>query len=345
MWEWYTNTRLSTKLLIWVCIIWLTIKVLTVDWPKGKGKEGFANNDTAPLFAEEHDRTRTTLSDIYDAFYASIYDDLFHLPIKDRFEVSQCVELTDMAELSKIGPDLEPDTNAINNTNHVIMLDIGCGTGHHIKAFSDLSCNCLGIDQSESMIRQAQKRYPKLSDRFKVLDVMEASFSANRFTHITCFYFTIYYVQNKLTFFRRCRRWLKPDGYLIVHLVDKQMFDPILPPGNPLLLVSPQKYAKERITQTQVTFKDFDYSSEFLVAATNDATNNNVQTNAVNTCTFDETMVDKQGYHRHHLHQLYMEPIDDLVEMAEQSGLALVQTVDMVKCQYEYQYLYIFQVV
>jgi hypothetical protein len=40
-----------------------------------------------------------------------------------------------------------------------------------------------------------------------------------------------------------------------------------------------------------------------------------------------------------------MEPIDDLVEMAEQSGLALVQTVDMVKCQYEYQYLYIFQVV
>ena len=42
--------------------------------------------------------------------------------------------------------------------------------------------------------------------------------------------------------------WLMPGGYLIVHLVDRESFDPILPPGNPLYVVSPQKYAKERIT-------------------------------------------------------------------------------------------------
>ena len=51
-----------------------------------------------------------------------------------------------------------------------------------------------------------------------------------------------------------------PGGYLIVHLVDRESFDPILPPGNPLYVVSPQKYAKERITKTKVHFNDFIYS-------------------------------------------------------------------------------------
>jgi hypothetical protein len=57
--------------------------------------------------------------------------------------------------------------------------------------------------------------------------------------------------------------WLMPGGYLIVHLVDRETFDPILPPGNPLYVVSPQKYAKERITQTKITFNDFIYTSNF----------------------------------------------------------------------------------
>ena len=39
---------------------------------------------------------------------------------------------------------------------------------------------------------------------------------------------------NKQTFFNNCMDWLMPGGYLIIHLVDREKFDPILPPGNPL---------------------------------------------------------------------------------------------------------------
>jgi hypothetical protein len=58
-------------------------------------------------------------------------------------------------------------------------------------------------------------------------------------------------------------QWLMPGGHVIVHLVNRDKFDPILPPGNPLYVVSPQKYAKKRITHTKVKFHGFAYESEF----------------------------------------------------------------------------------
>ena len=88
-------------------------------------------------------------------------------------------------------------------------------------------------------------------------------FRDNSLTHILCLYFTIYYMKVKMRFFYNCINWLMPGGYLVVHLVDKYKFDPILPPGNPLYIVSPQKYAKERITKTKITFNDFVYDSNF----------------------------------------------------------------------------------
>jgi hypothetical protein len=58
-------------------------------------------------------------------------------------------------------------------------------------------------------------------------------------------------------------KWLMPGGSLIIHLVDREKFDPILPPGNPLMFVSPQKYAKKRITHTNLVFDNFDYQANF----------------------------------------------------------------------------------
>ena len=38
--------------------------------------------------------------------------------------------------------------------------------------------------------------------------------------------------------------------------VNKNKFDPIVPPANPLQLISPQKYAKERITHSFIKFNN-----------------------------------------------------------------------------------------
>jgi hypothetical protein len=110
-------------------------------------------------------------------------------------------------------------------------------------------------------------------------------FSEEEFNVLTCFYFTVYYVKDKRAFFRNCYQWLKPEGYLILHLVDRNHFDPIVPGGKPLFLVSPQTYAKERITNSLVKFMSFQYKSDFVAPPppSNAKTKANAKTVAKNT--------------------------------------------------------------
>ena len=77
-------------------------------------------------------------------------------------------------------------------------------------------------------------------------------------------------MQNKKQFFDNCMYWLKPGGYLAIHLVDRENFDPILPAGDPFKIISPQNYANKRITSTIVKFDDFDYKSNFEVFPNDD---------------------------------------------------------------------------
>ena len=42
--------------------------------------------------------------------------------------------------------------------------------------------------------------------------------------HVTCLYFTIYYIKDKENF-SNCFYWLKPGGVLLLHLVDVNKFD------------------------------------------------------------------------------------------------------------------------
>ena len=122
-----------------------------------------------------------------------------------------------------------------------------------------------------------------------------------------------------------------PGGYLIVHLVDRERFDPILPPGNPLMFVSPQRYAKKRITTTKVKFTDFSYSADFKLDTQS------------NIAKFVEKFKnDSDGKVRKHEHIMYMPDSQEIIDEALSSGFILEGKVDLLKCQYEYQYLYIF---
>jgi hypothetical protein len=123
--------------------------------------------------------------------------------------------------------------------------------------------------------------------------------------------------------------WLMPGGCLVVHLVNRDKFDPILPPGNPLYIVSPQKYAKERITTTKITFNDFIYNSDFKLNKDS------------NIATFNEKFKFNDGKVRKQEQKLYMEDEQDILTIAQQCGFILQGKIDLVKCAYEYQYLYI----
>lgn len=247
---------------------------------------------------------------VYDDFYSNIYDYLVFSGIKNDFEIGQIINSTSPSETS-------------------VIADIGCGTGHHVRGLSDKHLKVIGIDISPSMIEIAKKNAPGAD--FRVGDALDNGlFKLNSLTHILCLYFTIYYFKDKRHFFDNAMDWLMPGGYLIVHLVDRESFDPILPPGNPLYIVSPQKYAKERITKTKVTFDDFVYSANFDLDKEK------------NMASFDEKFKFNDGNVRKQQQKLYMEDTSTIVNIAQECGFILKEKINLVKCAYEHQYLYVF---
>jgi len=295
----YNKSSLWCKVLILISLLLLLILVF-----KGfdKKREGFEQKDQFLI---------KTGPEIYDDFYADIYDYLVFNNLKNDYEVGEIVNLSSPSSSSRI-------------------LDVGCGTGHHVSSLGAKGLDILGIDIAPSMIKKAKETYPDY--KFKVADALNGNeFEPDSFTHILCMYFTIYYFKDKKQFFDNCYKWLMPGGYMIVHLVDRKNFDPILPPGNPLMYVSPQRYAKERITSTKVKFTDFAYSADFQLDESNDK------------ATFVEKFKnDSDGKVRKNELTMYMPDIQQIVDEAQACGFFLESKVDLLQCQYEYQYLYVF---
>ena len=295
----YNKCSLWCKILMFISLLLLLVLVF-----KGfdNKKEGFEQRDQFLIKSG---------SDIYDDFYANIYDYLVFNNLKDDYEVGYIMNSLSPSSKSKI-------------------LDIGCGTGHHVSSLGSKGLDVLGIDISPSMIKKAKNNFPDY--KFNVGDASNNHlFESNSFTHILCMYFTIYYFKDKRQFFNNCFKWLMPGGYLIVHLVERDHFDPILPPGNPLIYISPQRYAKERITSTKVKFMDFSYSANFQLDDANDK-----------ELFVEKFKNDSDGKVRKNEHTLYMPDVQQIVDEAQACGFIVESKADLLQCQYEYQYLYIF---
>tara|TARA_X000001036_G_scaffold433961_1_gene472487 strand:+ start:3855 stop:4796 length:942 start_codon:yes stop_codon:yes gene_type:complete len=249
---------------------------------------------------------------IYDTFYANIYDLLVFNQVKNDFEFSEFKDKTSPSSTS-------------------VILDIGSGTGHHVNKLVSKGYKAQGIDKSIHMVKTARKNYPNCT--YDVGDVMDTlQYAPSTFTHITCYYFTIYYIKDKYTFFKNCYTWLMPGGYMMIHLVDRSKFNPILEAGDPLTLISPQKYAPKRITSTYVTFNDYDYKSNFRIDESRDKG------------YMEEFFVDKtKEKAMKNEHELFMPTQKSILNMAKRAGFILDSKMDMVEVEYEYQYLYVLQ--
>ena len=145
------------------------------------------------------------------------------------------------------------------------------------------------------MIEKAQEKHPGCD--FTHSDALNSlSHKPNSFTHVLCTYFTIYYIENKLEFFKNAFDWLKSNGTLTLHLVNRDKFNPIVNAADVLIAVSPQKYAKKRITTSLVKFKNFQYKADFKLQKHK------------NKAIFDETFKDdSSGNVRQNKHTLYMD--------------------------------------
>lgn len=297
--KWFIKLTKWGKVL--TCLIPLLVLLLILN-----------NNNKLEGFKQSKKFIEKNNDELYDKFYANIYNQLVNDDNKNEYEIN---ELTRVCKINK-------------NSN---ILDIGSGIGHHVNILNNKRVNVMGIDKSSDMVYTANKTYPKC--KFKVGNVLDTiQFQPNTFTHILCLYFTIYYIKDKRTFFKNNFDWLRPGGMLVIHLVNRDKFDPIVNAGNPLNMVSPQKYAKSRILNSVVKFDDFKYKSKFDLDK------------ETNTASFKETFLDDNSNNvRQNNHLLYMDKQQDILNMAKAMGFIIMGKIDMTACQYEYQYLYILQ--
>jgi len=248
---------------------------------------------------------------LYDDFYASIYDELVYNQQKNEYEVGSIIESTNPTSESKI-------------------LDIGSGTGHHVGLLGDKGYDATGVDISQFMINRAKGLYPDA--KYINGDAANAHlFKPDSFSHILCLYFGIYYFKDKDLFFVNCMKWLRPGGFLVVHIVDREKFDPILPPANPIVVLSPQKYAKERLTKSSIVFNNMTYEANFDYTPNSDV--------AVFSEKFKDNSTKKI---RKNKHAFFMEPDKTIIAKAKNAGFIVQGKIDLVSVGYEYQYLYIF---
>jgi len=255
--------------------------------PMNVTEEGFTQ--TEPFVLKRDDA-------IYDDFYVEVYDG-----ITDTEKRSQ-------AYLKKIIAMTQP---TVNNS---VFLDVGSGTGYVVNELKEAGFKAYGVDKSEAMVEYASKKYPNWKTKHG--DVMDAMyFEKSTFTHILCTYFTVYHIEDKKTFFQNCYFWMKPHGYLILHLVDREKFDTISPIGKPFLLDSPQKYAEKRITDTIVEFDDFQYKSSYKF------TEPKIEDK---TAILNETFTDKHTKHvRQNELALHMEDIETILAAASNAGFVV----------------------
>lgn len=247
-------------------------------------------------------------STLYDQFYVSIYDELVYDPNKVEHEADEIIRVTGINSQSKI-------------------LDVGSGPGHHVNEFQKRGFNINGLDDSLAMVKYAKKQYP--NSHFKKGSILNPYvYDSNTYSHIISLYFTVYYFKDKSKFFGICHRLLKPGGYLVIHLVDSKNFDPMISLANPLLLVSPQSVAKERITNSSIKFNNFQYKSNFTIQD--------------GIGKFEEKFIDDKTKNiRKNVHTLFMDSQKTIIKAATDRGFKLEGTIDLVPIQYEYQYLYV----
>ena len=226
--------------------------------------EGFTQDSP---FVSKHN------ADIYDSYYAMIYDDIYKPKQRVAYEYQKIIDMTHPSP------------------GNSVFLDVGSGTGALVNELTAQGYEAHGIDKSQAMVDVAQIKYPDAASNIKCGDAKDSmSFDRASFTHITCMNFTLYEMdsESRATFFRNCYHWLVPNGYLIIHLVDRDTYSPIVPGAIPPTIENPQKYAKKRITDSAIDFYDFKYKNstkfekngEVLIKETfKDAKNGNIREN------------------------------------------------------------------
>ena len=298
-----SNLSLLEKIM-YILVVLLLICVIYNFFNKNRNIiEGFEQKQSFVLMKDD---------DIYDDFYADLYDILEYNKIHNQFEIGNIIDTTHPNEKS-------------------VILDVGSGTGHHVRQMANLTKNVIGVDYSSSMINKAIKNYPNL--HFINDDILNnVLFDTNHFTHILCLGKQLYYMQNKKMFLENCYNWLMPGGYLSLKLMDKNSIKPLDTIRTIKRNVLPSFVDPELLLDTSIKFKDFIYKPGFEEISDS-------------ISVFKETFKYNNGNIRQNEHQIYMQDKDTIIKMAQYIGFIVLKVYDMKECEQKCpkNYIYILQ--
>jgi SAM-dependent methyltransferase len=272
---------------------------------------GYYRSAAAEGFTQKAEFVLKQDAAIYDDFYADVYDIIHKTHSRSQWELKQLLKLTDA------------------DTNNSVILDVGSATGYVVNELQQAGYKAYGIDISEEMVKVSSEKYPSITVKnADVLDPM--NYERHTFTHILCMNFTVYEFQNKAAFFRNSYLWLKSNAYLLIHLVDPQKFNAVMPASE-----ETKKSPDGRVTNSLVKFYDFDYRAQYEFPKNNTTTQ----------VSLKETFKDRETKHiRQNERVLYMEGINDILKIANREGFVFHGKISMKKYNGDdNQYLYVLE--
>ena len=270
-------------------------------------------------FATEGGKFIEVNNQIFDKFYSSIYDKIFTDNKRTSLELATILETT-----------VKNVENPFKKED-VKFLDAGCGTGINASVLGKMfPVTCL--DKSNDMLSVAKTRQ---SEKMILLqgDIKDRStFEKNTFSHIIALYFSMYYFENIGHIFENFSKWVKPNGFVVIHLVDKKAFDPIVNPSSPFVLMDVQSHLDKRKTDSLVVFNKFTYKSNFNLLDKHRA-------------AFEEEFEfkDPNTKKRKQRHILYMYNKKEYVKVAERYGFKLMNIEPQTMSGYGNHYLFTFR--
>ena len=312
------STWILFGLLVLLVLNYLVQIVLQRIKPQLQSIEGFTGPETSTVEYLNND-------EIYDKFYASIYDQL-----------TQNVTRT-QGKIALIMTDWKNDGTT---PEQMTVVDAGCGTGLASVALAKMNVSkIIAVDKSKEMLEHMKKEIIAKSTLSKeqisrieerTADLMSPSaLGGAEVTHGICLYFSIYYMPDIDAFFRNMFLWIKPGGRLAVEVVNKHKFDPMLESASPWMGFSLQKYADERVTESKVTFDKFEYTGKFELTDPQ--------------AEFRETFKFKDGNVRKQRHRFRMPDIAQIVKSAQAAGWIYTKFTDLTVIGFEYAFLLYFR--
>lgn len=264
-------------------------------------------------FEQEEKFILKTNEDIYDSFYCNLYNVIMNDKYRNMFELSKVIRFGKMSKKSNV-------------------LDIGSGLGEHLEILKLSEIPAIGIEKSKAMIKKCSEMNPDVDVKYaNAMDSM--IFETNEFSHITCFFYTFYYMPDQEAFLRNCNKWLRHNGVLAIHIVDPDKFHPIIEKSELFGSVT-HKLLKPgvRLTNSIVKFKGFDYEAKYI-----DKDRENT-----GTIEFEELFTNKPTKHmRKNVHTMNMLTIPTYEKLFQTCGFKIQEKIDLGNAQYHYQYVYI----